>query len=230
MSAKIKAMSPLQRWIISLLEINAFDERRPWLWTIAMDFVPLNDDKFGIGGYFSVYVVFNLVLFLTLCRRWHKETKTALILLIIMSSITVFLPFSYQLRYYMYWMITLISLNLYLVSQEQNLSPKLSFINLKNVGCVALAVLIIFGIKTRWDYTYPNGLSFAKFMEDRVKPEVVTQIKDGEDVCLVNFAPLSFLYNSKFHPGRDYSVKAEFLISKEYVAEKCRDRKIIYNE
>ncbi len=230
MSDKIQAMSPLQRWVFSLLEIGAFDDRRPWLWTMAMDYIPLHDDKFGMGGYFSVYVVFNLVLFFTLCRRWVKETRVALILFVIMSSVTVFLPFSYQLRYYMYWMITLISLNLYLAAQEQNSDKKLAFITPTNIGYVGLVILISFCIITRWDYTEPQRLSLARFMEGRAKAEIMAQIKDGDSVCLVNFAPLTFLYNSKFHPERNYVVKSEFLINQEYIEEKCGDRRIIYHK
>lgn len=49
MADAIASMSPIQRWIFSLLEIGAFDERRPWPWTIAMDYVPLEADSFGMG-------------------------------------------------------------------------------------------------------------------------------------------------------------------------------------
>jgi hypothetical protein len=231
MSDKIQAMSPLQRWIFSLLEIGAFDERRPWLWTIAMDYIPLTEDTFGMGGYFSVYVVFNIVLFFILCRRWVKETKTALILFFLMSGITVFLPFSYQLRYYMYWIMTLIALNLYLVSQEQISPKKLPFINLTTVGYFSLGILITFCVITNWVYTYPNVTTLAKLLnEGRAKPEVLAQIKDGEKVCLVGFTPLTFFYNANFHPGRNYSIKSEFAVGKELVEERCGDYRIIYHE
>lgn len=232
MSDKIKAMFPLQRWIFSLLEIGAFNEQRPLLWTIAMDYVPLNDDTFGMGGYFSLYVIFNLLLFIALCTPWVKETKIALILFLIMSLITAFLPFSYQLRYYMYWILTLISLNLYLVSEQESFAQKLRFINLKNVGYGALVFLIAFGVITNWEYTYPNRMSLAKFMTDskRIDPELISQIQDNDKVCIVTSYPLVFLYNSKFNPGKNYSLKYEFAISDEYAKEKCQDYRIIKYE
>jgi hypothetical protein len=232
MSDKIKAMFPIQRWIFSLLEIGAFNEQRPLLWTIAMDYVPLDDDTFGMGGYFSIYVIFNLLLFIALCTRWVKETKIALILFLIMSLITGFLPFSYQLRYYMYWIITLISLNLYLVNEHQNLAQKLPIINLRNVGYSALVILIAFGVITNWEYTYPNRMSLAKFMTDskRVDPELLVQIQDNDKVCIVSPYPLVFLYNSKFNPGKNYSLKYEFAISDEYAKEKCQGYRIIKYE
>lgn len=232
MSEKLQAMFPLQRWIYSLLEIGAFDERRPWKWTIAMDYVPLDADSFGIGGYFAIYVVFNLILFGFLCRKLNQENKVALILVIMMSLVTAFLPFSYQLRYYMYWIITLITLNLYLLLNQREILPQYSFIKKQNYGYVGLFIMMIFCISTKWDYTYPNAVSLNKFMRDhqRVKTEVLADIKENESVCLVGFSPLTFLYNPKFHPGRNYSIKSEFVINPDYIKEKCGDRRIIYKD
>lgn len=238
MSEKLQAMFPLQRWVYSLLEIGAFDERRPWKWTIAMDYVPLDSDSFGIGGYFAVYVIFNLVLFGFLCTNWNREIKVALCLVTTMSIITPFLPFSYQLRYYMYWIIVLITLNLYLfLNQLQRLSKLPKFFNYslaktQNLGYIGLIIMIIFCISTKWDYTYPDAVSLNKFMTDheRVKTAIMTNIKDGEKICLVGFSPLTFLYNSQFHPNSNYSIKSEFLVEPDYIKEKCGDRRIIYNK
>ena len=230
MSEKIQAMFPIQRWIYSLLEIGAFDQERPWPWTIAMDYVHLKKDTFGMGGYLAIYVVFNVLVFAFLCRRWCRETKVALGLFILLSIITPFLPFAYQLRYYMYWIITLITLNLYLVSQEEKLPQRLPFVKGENMGYIGLIVLIIFCVKTSWVYTYPNSFLFPNYLDERVDRNVIADIKDGEKVCLVGFTPLTFLYNSQFHPGRNYSVKAEFKLKPKSVQKKCGDRRIIYKE
>ncbi|XTZ10287.1 MAG: hypothetical protein ACQZ3N_09510, partial [cyanobacterium endosymbiont of Rhopalodia yunnanensis] len=66
MHENIKKLSPTFRWAKSVLEINAFDSRRPWQWTLAMDFISWNEEKFGMGGYFGGYVVFNILLFIFL--------------------------------------------------------------------------------------------------------------------------------------------------------------------
>jgi hypothetical protein len=128
-------------------------------------------------------------------------------------------------------MLTLISLNLYLLKQQQNSKQKIPFLNTQNFGYVGLAILISFCVITRWNYTYPNRMSLAKFMnsDNRVNYEVIAQIKDGEKVCIESAHPLIFLYNSKFHPelNKNYLLKYEFSISKEYVAEKCQGYRII---
>ena len=232
MSDKIQAMPAIQRWVYSLLEIGAFDERRPWPWTIAMDYVELQADTFGMGGYFGIYVVFNIVLFFWLCFNIKSETKMALGLVIIISIITPFLPFAYQLRYYMYWIITLITLNIYLSLKCVNLNN--NWLKPDHLGYVGVIIMLIFCILTRWDYTYPNPLSLAKFMnEGRVNPEIFAKIKENESVCLVGFTPLTFLYNPQFHQGKNYFVKAEFNLSKEDVIKKCEQagfKKIIYKQ
>jgi len=231
MSDKIEAMLPIQRGLFSLLEIGAFDERRPWKWTIAMDYVPLDADTFGMGGYFAIYVVFNVILFAFLCSKNNPETRVALGMVIIMSLVTPFLPFSYQLRYYMYWIIILITLNLYLLLQHYQLT-KNSWLKPQNYGYVGIIIMMIFVISTRWDYTYPNSMSLEKFMnnDNRVNPEVIAILEEKKEACLVGFTPLTFLYNSQFHEGKNYSVKAEFSYSEEEVRKKCGNRPIIYKK
>ncbi|WP_228015364.1 hypothetical protein [Synechocystis salina] len=60
-----------------------------------------------------------------------------------------------------------------------------------------------------------------------VKKEIFSQIKDGDQVCVVEKAPFSFFYNSYFHPGRDYSVRAEFNLEDERMKDKCEGLKIL---
>jgi hypothetical protein len=227
MSATLQAMNPIQRWLVSLLEIGAFDDRRPLPWTIAMDFVPLDSDTFGLGGYFAIYIIFNVILFAVLCRRFTKESNIALGFIILLSLITAMLPFSYQLRYYMYWIMVLIGINLFLLTQETQWHR---WLNGRTVGLVATAIIIIFGIRTEWAYTYPETYSMEQHLKDWTKPVYLSELKPDHDYCLVALSPQTFLYSSPFHQKGDYSLKAEFMISPEYVKEQCADRIIIAHE
>lgn len=257
MSLYLKSLFPAQRWLYSLLEIGAFDDRRPWRWTIAMDFIPLSEDSFGMGGYMAVYVVFNVILFFYLCRQGSRKAKIAFGLFLVMSLITAFLPYSYQLRYYMYWIMVLIALNLYLASKPNGLrnlrehkisairygsrlthptigtlfNPiKSSMITPHNIGIVSTCAVIIFCVLTKWNFTLPNHHSLPVYIEYSLDTEVFSEIEDGEEVCLVGFAPRTFLYNSKFNPTRHYSVKAEAALSPDYVEEKCGSRRVISHQ
>ncbi|MEB3312051.1 MAG: hypothetical protein VKJ02_17635 [Snowella sp.] len=231
MSAKIQAMSPIQRWVYSLLEIGAFDARRPWPWSIAMDFVPLDSDSFGIGGYFAIYVVFNLLVFAFLCRHLNNITKISLGLMIGLSVITAFMPFSYQLRYYSYWIIVLIVLNLYLIKLEaenSNRNRNYYQIKLQHYGLVSVSILFIFLSLTRWDFTYPRSNFLDGYLAQNVDVKTLSELKDNQDYCLVNFSPHTFLYNSRFYPQRNYSIKNEFDISPEYLQENCKERIMLF--
>lgn len=231
MSAKIQAMLPIQRWIYSLLEIGAFDARRPWPWSIAMDFVPIDSDSFGIGGYFAIYVVFNLLVFAFLCRRFNYLAKVSLSLMIALSVITAFMPFSYQLRYYSYWIIVLIVLNLYLIKLEAENSNKNSNyyqIKLQHYGLVSVSILFIFLSLTRWDFTYPRSNFLDSYLAQNVDAKVLSELKDDQAYCLVEFNPHTFLYNSRFYPQRNYSIKNEFNVSPEYLQENCKGRIMIF--
>jgi hypothetical protein len=221
---ELKTMFPLQRWVFSLLEIGAFNRQRPWPWTIAMDFVPLEDKTFGMGGYLGIYVVLNVALFIFLSWQMikQKETKGAIITVLLMTIITPFLSFSYQLRYYFYWIMVLISLNLFLLLSYQLKPSSIRWISTKVYGLIALALIVYFCAVTRWDYTKPRYNSLNKFIDHAVKPEIIQQIKDGDEVCLVGFSPHTFLYNSKFHPNQNYTVKSEY-----FDTTYCGSRKII---
>ena len=63
MHENIRKLSPYLRWGRSILEIDVFDDRRPWPWTLGMDFISWDEEKFGLGGYFGGYVTFSFLLF-----------------------------------------------------------------------------------------------------------------------------------------------------------------------
>lgn len=231
MSPHLQAMSALQRWIYSLLEIGAFDSRRPWPWAIAMDFVPLDSDSFGMGGYFSIYVIFNVLVLAILCWQRSKAHRLAGILFLVLTFITHLMPFAYQLRYYLYWMMTLVLLNLYLLQRGvtfKGFSLGNQVLTPRNFGLVATAVLFVFITLTRWDFTYPRSNSLASYIEYNAKTAILEQLETGKNYCLIDFSPHTFLYNSVFHPPKNYSIKAEFNINPEYIQENCRNRVILF--
>jgi hypothetical protein len=229
MNPELRKLLPPVRWLKSALEIDAFDNRRPTTWTLAMDFVSLDDAKYGVGGYFGGYFVFNVILFVYLCWK-HKtqETKVAIALVSIMTLMTWALPQSYELRFYMYWMIVFVSLNSYLLCEYNNLH-KHSIIKPQYFGLIALVFMIIFIDKTAKSFTVPQFHSLTYKIENAgwIDPKTMKQFKDGDKICLVNKSPFAFLYNSYFHPPQQYFLKSEFLVSEEFVKEKCGKLKIV---
>ena len=228
MHENLRNMPPYVRWGRSILEINAFDERRPWPWTLAMDFISWSEERFGIGGYFGGYVIVNILLFGYLCfRQFNYSSRVALVLMIIMTSLTSVMPQSYELRYYMYWMIVLVSLNSYLLCHNVEKRRDRKIINPQYFALVAAGFMFIFMEKTNYFFTVPAFSPLSDYIDANVSEETLDKIQDGESVCLVGRVPHSFFYSSYFHSSRNYSLKAEFDISPEYVADKCEGRRIL---
>ena len=229
MNPELRKLLPPVRWLKSALEIDALDKRRPTTWTLAMDFVPLDDARYGVGGYFGGYFVFNLFLFIYLCGK-HKtyETKVAIALVSIMTFMTWALPQSYELRFYMYWMIVFVSLNSYLLC-EYNKLHRQSIIKPQYFGLVAIVFMIIFIDKTGKSFTVPQFQSLAYKIENAgwIDPKIMKQFKEGDKICLVGKSPYAFLYNPYFHPPNRYFLKSEFLVSEEFTVEQCKKLKII---
>ncbi|WP_267383229.1 hypothetical protein [Cyanobacterium sp. uoEpiScrs1] len=231
MHENIKKLPPTFRWAKSVLEIDAFDSRRPWQWTLGMDFISWNEERFGMGGYFGGYVVFNILLFIYLSWKGNNiESKVATALMVVMTLLTSIMPQSYELRYYMYWIIVFVSLNCYLICHlAESHSPKIPWINPKNLALIAAGFMIIFVTKTRYFFTMPEFSSFYDQVQrtDIINQDLLKSFEDGEQICLVAKVPHSFLYNSYFHPYSNYSIKAEFDMSPEYIEEKCKGKRIV---
>ena len=228
-----------QNWIKSVLEINA-----PLFWT--PDQWSTDPERSRRGGFFGAYVVFNLLLLLGFTVRElilnkslknrNREAKVALITAIAMSIVPLNFPESHELRYFMYWMICLVSLNLYLVALPKNRQLIGRWLQPKYMGLVYAVFLTIVLVKIGKFYAQPSFVTLDKQVTLGVKPEFIDRIEPDAEVCLlskhlgedVQYASVAalkyvFLYSSYFHPelGYDYSVRAA--LNPEY----CGDRTII---
>ncbi|MDJ0661661.1 MAG: hypothetical protein QNJ42_19570 [Crocosphaera sp.] len=229
MHENLKKLPRHLRWGRSVLEIDAFDSRRPWPWTLGMDFISWDEERFGLGGYFGGYVIFNLLLFTYLCwKNFDIEARVAAIIMGLMTLFTPLLPQAYELRYYMYWMMVFVSFNCYLTCRLVQQKPSQKFINPRNLGLVAAVFMVIFITKTRYFFTIPEFASFDEQVQrtDIIDQDMLRSIKDGEKVCIVGKAPHPFLYTSYFHPPYEYSIMAEFDLP-EVVEERCQGRRIL---
>ncbi|NJL53673.1 MAG: hypothetical protein HC930_18620 [Hydrococcus sp. SU_1_0] len=215
-----------QKWLQSILEINT----PKW----STDQWNGGDEKYldRAGGFFGAYVVFNLLLLLSLTIREqllnrksadHKSRKAiaALATILLVSLIPANFPQSHELRYFMFWMITLVSLNLSLLSELQHQGK--SWLQVKYFGLVYLLFLAIAWVKIDNYYLKPDFRTVERYLKNNIKAELVTQMIPNQRTCLIarhaiinpNAVPFAqinnaFFYSSYFHPEikYDYSVKA----------------------
>jgi hypothetical protein len=187
------------------------------------------------GGFFGAYVIFNLLLMLGLSIREQLQNRqsstkdksrnatTALITVLLMSLVPANFPQSHELRYFMFWMITLVSLNLCIVTSLQKQATR--WLQPKYFGVVYLIFLTIVCIKIENFYLKPAFVKLENFVNNNtyVKKELLEQMIPNERVCMIsrhgipnpNAVPFAqvqnaFYYSSYFHPEikYDYSIKA----------------------
>ncbi|PSB06270.1 hypothetical protein C7B62_23305 [Pleurocapsa sp. CCALA 161] len=215
-----------QKWLQSILEINT----PKW----SADQYNGGDEKYldRAGGFFGAYVVFNLLLLLGLTIREQLLNRTsadhksrnatiALVTFLLVSFIPANFPQSHELRYFMFWMITLVSLNLSLVSGLQNQGR--DWLQVKYLGLVYLLFMAIVWVKIDQFYLKPDFRTLERYLKNNVKAELVEQMIPNQRTCLIarhaivrpNAVPFAsianaFFYSSYFHPEipYNYSVKA----------------------
>jgi hypothetical protein len=174
-----------QHWVI-----NAW-----WLWVGTR-----------FGGYFGAYVLFQLVFFCGLIKtNWSRDTKILAILFIIMTAISSLMPSSQHVRYYMFWMIVLISINLHLVFKFTREGQVTKFFNLQSISFAACSALLVVVIFTKGVNVFPKFYSLDDFKSDYVKPKLLTSIKNNDGSCVSRRqVPLFYLYSSALNPPLKY--------------------------
>ncbi|MBE9167812.1 hypothetical protein IQ238_09870 [Pleurocapsales cyanobacterium LEGE 06147] len=222
----LKEAPRAQRWLYSILEINSPN------WTV--DQFSLDKSKNRMGGFFGAYVVFNLILFGYITWRdlgsaeprsdRCRETTVAFIVLVTMSAVAANFPQSHELRYFMYWMISLVSLNLCLLSHDNQVSSfSLQLLKPKYSGLAYAFFLAIVLVKIGDVYAKPTSYTLDKHLQAIVQPKVLSKINPNEEVCIVGKQPYTFAYASPFHTqlGYSYSVKASGS------ADNCEGRRVV---
>ncbi|WP_019507377.1 hypothetical protein [Pleurocapsa sp. PCC 7319] len=232
-----------QKWLDSVLEITT----PPW-WSTDQWNAGIEKYMDRGGGFFGTYVVCNLLLLVGLFIHELKQNRqlasakklidarTALITVLLMSIVPANFPQSHELRYFMFWMICLVSLNLYLLSRSQIAWRRWRWLQPKYVGVIYLIFQLFVQHKAGRFYGKPVGISLEQQLKDTVRPELLSQITPNSQICLkskhgisneqrVPFVPMqnTFLYSAYFHPELDYSYSVKASLN----TAECGDRTII---
>jgi len=230
-----------QKWLRSILEINTPE------WTAEQynhSGNPKNLDR--AGGFFGAYVVFNLLLLTLLniysqrrsvkiASRNAKRSAIALAIITIASIFVANFPQSHELRYFMFWMIVLVSFNLHIISTSEFKIFK--WLKSKYLTLVYLGFLILMSIKIDSYFLKPvfksmptlhrGYSSVEEYVKDAVKPALIEQMIPNERVCLISrhaipnpdaipYASIAnaIFYASYFHPEVDFDYSIQAVTSK----------------
>jgi hypothetical protein len=191
------------RWLASVLEFDAFRGRlQPW--TIDQGDVPFTSPSFRMGGYYAPYVLALLTLVIVRARAAGK-TARPLCVMIGASLLCAFLPLSHELRYYQFWMLTLVAMALLLA-----FAPTFAD-DLQARSAMALRAIVLIALAS---VTFATGATYLRFHGSRlaalVAPTnaVVDALPPGATLCVAPNYRDAFLYSPLFHARSDYHVRA----------------------
>jgi hypothetical protein len=190
------------RWLASIVEFRAFegaeipytiDQFNPIPIGIMPDIVS-RPPSMRMGGYF-----FPLVL--TLCmwlgvfiRRYPASERLRWFIPLICVSLVAFVPGSNELRYYSFWMLTLIFL-CFLAASRAN-----EYVGLFHGSLVVAFVSV--GMITGWRYFDPRSYS----VQDHIRKHGMDRVVTGQDLCFENRSRDTILFTWIFHAKGQYRV------------------------
>jgi hypothetical protein len=194
------------RWLASVFEFDAF-RGRPFPWTVGQADVPQSSPSFRMGGYFVPYVLGCLAL-LAWSVRMTSGARWPLGLVIVLTAICAAMPMSHELRYYLFWMLTLVSCCLALAHapvfghREQALQRGVTH------ALVAISAVSVIAMTGAAYMKVDNREKLGAILKET--NAAVSQVADGGTLCVLNSNPRAFLYASVFHAPRHYLTRSLF--------------------
>lgn len=203
------------KWLYSIFELD-----RPYAaWSIdQLNFVvdPGGNRK---GGYHVFYVLGNLGLFAYLLRKLGtgRDRRALLGIFIVNSLVSAWMPRPQELRYYMFWMIWLVSANLVLLQREP-VAKEL----IKLWRGYVLVMWLTVTLSTKAFFALPQGVLLHDLfghVKRQVPMDFVPVRMDMQHVefglrngvvCVVRQQPFTYLYSEYFHKPHAYRVIARY--------------------
>lgn len=205
------------RWLLSIVEYKSFEGRRP-LWTNGQGDVTNDSPALFMGGDFGALVLFNILWLGFLQSKVKARFGWAPCWFIgAMTLVTAFLPGSPQTRYYLYWILCLVLLNLILIvngfSAERGRDARILY-----VGGMASFLLFVL-CATDFVYIHRTGLTMETMAGKVDKRLAAAHLGNGETLCMANTNPYALIFAPIFHP--DLRAKFHYKIQEIYNPTDC---------
>ncbi len=212
------------RWVASVLEFDALGGR-PGVWTVDQADIARSSRAFRMGGYFVVYVLGMLALAAT--RLGERRAGAFAWLFAVLTLLCMLLPNSHELRYYHFWMLTLVGGVLALAHSplfapsaaapaasgpeatarlHRLRNPLAEPLALRQAahGFIAVVLLsVILATGARYVSTVGARASRIATYTDAV----VGAMAPGSTLCIANRHRTAVFYTRLFHPRSDVGVR-----------------------
>jgi hypothetical protein len=190
------------RFAASVLEMGVRPLSDPARWTYGQ-MTPPDHPGLRMGGFFGAYVLINLALLgFRLARDRSREAIAGASGLAVMTLFVSVIPQSHELRYHLYWMIVLVSINLWLAAR-----PGASLIGPLGFGAVSLVALGVVVAVSRGVFLTPRPQTFEELVAKRAPPSAIAKIAEGSTACIER-PPYSLLWAATFHEPRQYRIQS----------------------
>jgi hypothetical protein len=171
-----------------------------------------------MGGNFGALVLFN-ILWLGFLQSKVKDRLgwAPCWFMGALTVITALMPGSPQSRYYMYWIICLVLLNLVLIvntlSGERGSDGRILYLG----GMASFLVFVL--CATDFVYVHRSGTTIKGMAQKVEKRLVDAHLRQGETVCMANINPFALIYAPMFHP--ELRAKIHYKIQEIYDPADC---------
>jgi hypothetical protein len=122
--------------------------------------------------------------------------------MIALSLICAAMPMSHELRYYLFWMLTLVSCSLVVVHSAIFTNRHQAVQRGITHGVVIIAVTSVIAMTGAAYLTTDRRQTLGAILQET--SSIVPQVPENGTLCVLNRNPRAFLYSSLFHPPRRY--------------------------
>ena len=214
------------RWLASVLELGAYDHREtPWTFdqgycASALDWQHCwrpAGRAFHMGGYFVPYVLALAGFVGWRTRRMPRRDRWVVLGALAATTLAVCtMPRSHELRYYMFWMIVLVSLAL-ATTFEPSLAGRarraasargLLAGARRLLAGIVLVTLAAVATMSHGRYLDPTAPGARQIIQRLGIDTRVAQVPDGAVVCVhPDWQPFTYLFAPVHHAGRRYEAR-----------------------
>jgi hypothetical protein len=157
-----------------------------------------------MGGSFGALVLFNLFLFLMLqgkVRKWCGLKPAAF--LVILTVVTALMPSSQEIRYFMYWSMCLVVLNLVMIEKGLTEPEQGTFRLVAAAAMSSFLMFVLFSNGLR--YVTSSGWTMKSVVRDYGIEKQLSDmnLREGEVICVKGKAPRAFFYAPIFNQKLD---------------------------